>query len=167
MASRRLVKVKRSRPRMPDGYGMPKGTKGMLAWPDIEKKIARAHNYWVCTTRPDGRPHAVPVWAVWMHGAVYFGTDRSSRKARNILANPAMVIHLELKNEAVILEGSAEEVRDGALLTAINAAYKKKYKMRLTDAPGDLFLVRMRPRVVLAWTEKEFTTSPTRWEFPG
>ena len=71
----------------------------MLSWDAVEKKIANAHNYWVCTTRPDGRPHTVPVWGVWVDGAVYFGTDRDSRKARNILANPAMVIHLELLKE--------------------------------------------------------------------
>ena len=151
---------------MPKGYGMPKGTKGMLAWAEVEKKIANAHNYWVCTTRPDGRPHTVPVWAVWVDGAVYFGTDRSSRKARNILANPAMVIHLELQKEAVILEGMAEEVTDRAMMKPIDEAYARKYKMRLSDAPGEMFLVRLRPRVVLAWTEKEFASSPTRWEFP-
>jgi general stress protein 26 len=151
---------------MPKGYGMPKGTKGMLAWAEVEKKIANAHNYWVCTTRPDGRPHTAPVWAVWADGAVYFGTDRSSRKARNILANPAMVIHLELQEEAVILEGTAEEVTDRAMMKPIDEAYARKYKMRLSEAPGEMFLVRLRPRVVLAWTEKEFACSPTRWEFP-
>ena len=151
---------------MPQGYGMPKGTKGMLAWAEVEEKIANAHNYWVCTTRPDGRPHTVPVWAVWVDGAVYFGTDRRSRKARNILENPAMVIHLELQKEAVILEGMAEEVTDRAMMKPIDEAYARKYKMRLSEAPGETFLVKLRPRVVLAWTEKEFARSPTRWEFP-
>ena len=145
---------------------MPKGSKGMLAWAEVEKKIANAHNYWVCTTCPDGRPHTVPVWAVWVDGAVYFGTDRSSRKARNILANPAMVIHLELQKEAVILEGMAEEVTNRAMMKPIDEAYARKYKMRLSDAPGEMLLVRLRPRVVLAWTEKEFASSPTRWELP-
>ena len=148
---------------MPKGYRMPKGSKGMLSWDAVEKKIANAHNYWVCTTRPDGRPHTVPVWGVWLDGAVYFGTDRDSRKARNILANPAMVIHLELLKEAVILEGVAEQA--GALPKKIDDDYMKKYKMRPSEMPGEVFLVRLRPRVVLAWTEKEFSTSPTRWEF--
>jgi hypothetical protein len=150
---------------MPKGYGIPKGSKGMLAWDAVEKKIANAHNYWICTTRPDGLPHAMPVWAVWVDGAVYFGTDRGSRKARNIIANPAMLIHLELMKEAVILEGTAEEVTDRAIMKSLDAAYARKYKMRLSDAPGDTFLVRLRPRVVLAWTEKQFASSPTRWEF--
>lgn len=150
---------------MPKGYRMPKGNKGMLSWDEVDRKIAHAHNYWICTTRPDGRPHTVPVWAVWVDGAVYFGTDRGSRKARNILANPAMVIHLELRNEAVILEGMAEEV-SGEVPKPVDDAYQKKYKMRLSDAPGEMFLVSLRPQVVFAWTEKEFASSPTRFEFP-
>jgi general stress protein 26 len=155
---------KRSRPLMPQGYGMPKGSKGMLSWDAVEKKIANAHNYWVCTTYPDGRPHTVPVWAVWVEGAVYFGTDSTSRKARNILSNPAMAIHLELQKEAVILEGTAEH--SSAVPKPVDEAYKKKYRMLLSDAPGEMFLVRLEPRVVLAWTEKEFAASPTRWQFP-
>jgi hypothetical protein len=96
--------------------------------------------------------------------SLYFGTDRSSRKARNIMANPAMAIHLELLREAVILEGMAEEV-DGAMLSTIDSVYAKKYKERLSDLPAEIFLVRLRPRVVLAWTEKQFAANPTRWEF--
>ncbi len=154
---------KRSRPVMPAGYRMLKTSRGMLAWNQVEQKIAKAHNYWVCTTRPDGRPHSMPVWAVWVDGAVYFGTDRASRKARNIAANPATVIHLELRNEAVILEGSAEVAT--TVPAKVDQAYLRKYKMKLSGAPGESVFVSLRPRVVLGWTEKDFATSPTRWEF--
>jgi general stress protein 26 len=108
----------------------------------------------------------MPVWAVWWEGAVYFSTDRGSRKARNMLANPAMAIHLEIPKEVVILEGKAEEVSDRGMMKSLDDLYQKKYDMRLSDAPGELFLVRLRPDVVLAWTEKDFAGSPTRWEFP-
>ncbi|MBZ5569582.1 MAG: hypothetical protein LAN64_17280 [Acidobacteriia bacterium] len=76
-----------------------------------------------------------------------------------------MAIHLEIPREVVILEGMAEEVTDRAILGPLDDLYRKKYEMRLSEAPGELFLVRLRPHVVLAWTEKEFATSPTRWEF--
>lgn len=152
------------RPKMPVSYAIEKSGKGMMSWETIEKKIANAHNYWVCTTSPDKRPHAMPVWGVWHDHAVWFATDKSSRKARNILANPSTVIHLELDREAVILEGAAEESRDHAVLKQLDPLYARKYKMRLSSAPGQMFLVCMRPSVVLAWTEKQFATSPTRFK---
>jgi len=58
----------------------------------------------------DGLPHAVPVWGVWVDGALYFGTDRRSRKARNLATNQGAVVHLESGDDAVILEGFAEEI---------------------------------------------------------
>ncbi len=167
MAKRKVSQKqpKRSRPAMPADYGIAKGTKGMMSWPVVEKKIAAAHNYWICTSRSDGRPHAMPVWGVWHEGAVYFATDATSTKARNVLANPAMAIHLELDREAVILEGKAERVADRGVLQRLDAPYARKYKMKVSTAPGEMFLVRLRPRVVLAWTEKQFGTTPTRFTF--
>lgn len=58
----------------------------------------------------------MPVWGIWLGGAVYFGTDRRSRKAKNLAANPSLVIHLESGDDAVILEGAAEEVDDRGLI---------------------------------------------------
>ncbi|MGI9101961.1 MAG: pyridoxamine 5'-phosphate oxidase family protein [Terriglobales bacterium] len=162
---KRSTRPQRGRPAMPAGYQTPKGMKGMMSWPAVEKKIEAAHNYWICTTRPDGRPHSMPVWGVWHDGAVYFATDAGSRKARNLKANPAMLIHLELDREVVILEGVAEKITDRAVLKQLDAPYARKYKMKVSTAPGEMFLVCLRPQVVLAWTEKQFASSPTRFTF--
>lgn len=70
----------------------------------------RARNYWVVTTRSDGKPHSVPVWSIWLDETFYFGTDRRSRKGRNLATNPGLVVHLESGDDVVILEGVAEEV---------------------------------------------------------
>jgi general stress protein 26 len=147
------------------GYGIPAHTKGMLDWRDVRRRLLRARNYWIGTTRPDGRPHAAPVWAVWHEEALYFGTDRRSRKARNLAAMAGTAIHLESGDEAVILEGAAEEVVDRALIDRIDGAYLRKYKMRLTEAPGSLVVYAIRPRVALAWRERDFPRSATRWHF--
>src|SRR5712692_1387743 len=102
---------KASRPMMPGSYGMAEATggSGLLPWGPAEARLGAAHNYWLSTTRPDGRPHAMPVWGVWRDGVLYVGTDRGSRKARNLAANPACVVHLESGDDVVILEGVAEE----------------------------------------------------------
>ena len=43
--------------------------------------------------------------------------------------------------------------------------YLKKYKMKLTDAPGVPYIVAMKPRVAFAWQERDFPVSATRWKF--
>lgn len=115
--------------------------------------------------RASGCPHAAPVWDVWLDGAFYFGTDRNSRKARNAAANPAMTLHLESGEEAVIAEGTATEIDDAAQIALTNEVYKAKYAMRLTDAPDEMVIFALRPKAVLAWREKDFNQSATRWAF--
>lgn len=154
-----------SRPRMPKGYSIPAAQtdNDYLPWSWAEQRLERARNYWLATMRPDGRPHLMPVWGVWVSGALYFGTDRGSRKARNLLHNPALAAHVDIEDDAVILEGVAREVSDRTTLAAVDRAYLKKYKMKLTDAPGDSFFCELRPKVVFAWSEKEFGTKATRF----
>ena len=154
-----------TRPRMPKGYGIPpaRSSKDYFPWSWAERRLERARNYWIATTRPDGRPHLMPVWGVWVSGALYFGTDRGSRKARNVLHNPAMCVHVDIEDDAVILEGDACEVTDHPTLDAVDRAYLKKYRMKLTDAPGDAFFCELRPKTVFAWNEKDFGKRATRY----
>jgi hypothetical protein len=128
-------------------------------------RLEKSKNYWIGSTCPDGRPHIMPVWGVWLDGAVIFGTDRGSRKARNIRANPLATVHLESGDDAVILECSAREVTDAREIAEIDTAYLKKYKMKLTDAPGVPFILAMKPNVAFAWHERNFAVSATRWKF--
>jgi pyridoxine/pyridoxamine 5'-phosphate oxidase len=103
-------------------------------------------------------------WGVWIDGAFYFGTARSSRKARNLAQNPAVSVHLNSGDEVVILEGTVVEVshNERAALKKLDAASGAKYKMPLTAIPGETVLYRVQLRVVLAWTEKAFPKNATR-----
>jgi hypothetical protein len=158
---------KASRPQMPKDYGIadPKKGKGLLPWSHVGERMASARNYWISTTRPDGRPHVMPVWGVWVNDAFYFGTDRRSRKARNIASNAAMTVHLESGDEVVIVEGYAEEVTDRAVLSQVDKGYAAKYKMGLSGHPGDSVIYGLQPRVAFGWRENDFNLSATRWAF--
>jgi hypothetical protein len=155
----------RDRPTFAQGYGIKPDGKGLIAWNDVCAKLAKSHNYWVATSRPDGRPHSMPIWGIWLEGALIFGTDRNSRKARNLQRQPVAIVHLESGEDAVILECAAREVTDPAEIATIDALYVKKYKMKLTDAPGVPYIVAMKPRVAFAWQERDFPVSATRWKF--
>lgn len=137
----------------------------MLPWADAVERLTASRNYWVVTTRPDGRPHAAPVWGLWLEGAVYFSTDRRSRKGRNLAANRELVVHLESGDDPVIVEGRAEEATDDGLRRRLDDAYERKYGMRLLSHPGDVVIYGVRPRVAFAWRERDFPASATRWRF--
>ncbi len=158
---------KASRPNMPKGYGLldADGGSGLIPWAWVDEQAHKSRNYWIGTTLPDGRPHIMPVWGVWLNGMLYFGTDRLSRKARNIAANPEIVAHLESGDEAVVIEGVAEEVTNVSTLELYADAYDVKYKFRPdTSGAGSLTYV-LRPHVAFAWKETDFPGGATRWRF--
>ena len=107
--ARKHAAPKPSRPHMP-GYGMPKSKKGLLPWKWAEQRLRKSHNYWITTVKPDGSPHTMVVWGLWMDGAFLFSTGRQSRKARNLAKNPRCVVCTEQAEEAVVVEGVAEIV---------------------------------------------------------
>jgi nitroimidazol reductase NimA-like FMN-containing flavoprotein (pyridoxamine 5'-phosphate oxidase superfamily) len=154
---------------MPADYGIqpPDGGSGLLSWAETSSKIASARSYWVCTARPDGRPHAMPVWGVWLHESLLFSTGRASRKGRNLAQQPYLVVHLESGEDVVILEGLAQEARDPALLADFVEAYDAKYQVRPDINDPNSINYILRPQVALAWLESDFIGGATRWQFPS
>lgn len=152
---------------MPEGYQVPGAKSGsdFLSWRWAHERLVRTRNYWVATAGPGGRPHAMPVWGVWADSALFFGTDRGSRKGRNLAVNPVVVVHLESGDEVVILEGAVREVPGGPLMEKVDRAYFAKYKVRLTGHPGGVVVYQVRPRVAFGWRERDFVQKATRWRF--
>jgi hypothetical protein len=77
------------------------------------------------TVRPDGRPHAAGVGAIWADDTLWFVTGPRTRKARNLAANPACTISARLPGIDLVLEGSAERVTDAGTLERIAAVYRE------------------------------------------
>ena len=129
------------------GYGISESAEGMLPWSWDMERLQNSRNYWVASTRPDGRPHLMPVWAVWSGEALYFSTARTSTKARNLFGNPRCSVSTEHGIEAVILEGSAAHEASHAVLRPAWDAYKAKYDWSLE---GESMFV-LRPKVAFAF----------------
>jgi hypothetical protein len=149
-----------SRPHMP-GYGIAESESGLLPWSWAQARLTDAPRYWVVTVAGDGAPHAMPVWAVWHDGALWFSTGGRSRKARNLRANRHCAVHTE-GGEPVVLHGTADFMSDDA--EAALDAYAAKYGSRPPDLDENPF-IRVRPSWAFGLVESEFTTSPTRWDF--
>lgn len=151
------------RPHMPSSYGIkaPSADDPLLEWGTIDAQMESAHNYWIASASPDGRPHAAPVWGLWRRETFYFSTDPNSRKGKNMAANGWVVVHLESGDEAVIVEGHAEKVTGEALLDELDDLYYRKYGYHLErDAT-----YQVKPEKVLAWQEGDFSGTATRWRF--
>lgn len=54
----------------------------------------------------------MPIGGLWLDGRFYFSTGKQSRKGRNLAANAECVVCTERADEAVIVEGVAEDVTD-------------------------------------------------------
>ena len=168
--ARKHAAPKPSRPHMP-GYGMPKSKKGLLPWKWAEQRLRKSHNYWITTVKPDGSPHTMVVWGLWMDGAFLFSTGRQSRKARNLAKNPRCVVCTEHAEEAVIVEGAAAIVNVAARREFLKK-YQPKYHFDMAGMEKDILAMKepvfaVRPRVVFGLCEKNFMGSATRWKFKG
>jgi Pyridoxamine 5'-phosphate oxidase len=157
------------RPHMP-GYGLVAADEGsgLLSWSWAEERLIRSHDYWLATAWPDGRPHVMPVWAVWLDGSLWFSCSRASRKTRNLLVDGRCVMTTDEPRNPVVVEGVAELVSDPGLLQAVldaeNTKYGTDYGIALLD-PAVSACFRVRPVWAFGLSESDFTGSPTRWRF--
>lgn len=159
------------RPEFPEGYGLPESTEGLLTWAQVEPKLVAAKHYWLASVRPDGRPHSVPRWGVWVDGRFYYDGAPTTRHTRNAEANPAVTLTLESGTDVVIVEGSSRATRAdpedlGARLAEAFAKYHDDDYRPGADAwsgadGGGLRVIV--PERALAWTS--FPTDCTRFRF--
>ena len=146
------------------GYGVPESLEGALPRAWAQERIAESHNYWLTTVRPDGMPHTMVVWGIWLDGAYYFSTSATSRKARNMQQNPNCIVCNEKADEAVIMEGLVRRLNDSEIPPQAFTDYKAKYGWELDPKMGPVYEVR--PKTVFAMPEKLFPKGVTRWKFP-
>ena len=144
-------------------------THGFIPWIKIENWLKAFRSIWVSTTRPDGRPHAVPVWYIFEGHYLYFISGKSLQKSKNLALQPWTVVHAGDGDDVIILEGPAEIVTDREELDRIEVAYRTKYVDPGTGAQATIFepeadLYRVNVRRVMAW-EYGTVAWRTDWKF--
>ena len=151
---------------MPKGYGLNRSSNGMVSWSLVEERLAKAHNYWLATSGRGGRPHAAPVWGLWLDGFFWFSTDPASRKGLNIASNPRTIVHLESGDEVAVIEGVTEKIAPSdPTMSRFVESYEKKYRFRVDAGNPSHGIYRVKPSAAYAWFEKNFPESATRWLF--
>lgn len=156
-------------------------TNGVLTvtpWAEAREQLEGAGKYWLSTVGPNGQPHVMPVFGVWLEDALYFTSGAATRKARNLAQNSHCVITAAGKKLDLVVEGEAVKVHDEAKLQLVAGLYSSKYGWRLkvrdgayladygapSAGPPPYELYELRPVTVFALgTEEPF--GATRWRF--
>ncbi len=154
------------------GYGIvgPDEGGGLLRWSWAEQQLDRSRNFWLATHWPDGRPHVMPVWAIWQADGPWllFSSSIGSRKARNLRHDPRCAVTTEDPQNAVVIEGVVELITQyddlEAFLNAENAKYGTSYGFDMVE-PSANSCFRLRPTWAFGVQAENFTGSPTRWTF--
>ncbi|HMD80275.1 MAG TPA: pyridoxamine 5'-phosphate oxidase family protein [Anaerolineales bacterium] len=161
-----MTNPKITRPKFPKGYVDKPAS--FLTWDWVAAQLTESKHYWLCSVRPNGHPHVVPRWCVYVDGKIYYDGSPETRHARNIELNPNVSLHLESGSEAIIMEGIAEAAGKPSreLGKKISEAYKKYKEFGYAPKPnswdgGGLFV--FTPRQCIAWSN--FTENPTKFLF--
>jgi nitroimidazol reductase NimA-like FMN-containing flavoprotein (pyridoxamine 5'-phosphate oxidase superfamily) len=154
-----------TRPTFPQGY--VDNPTASVTWEYVEKRLSESKNYWMSSVRPNGRPHVIPRWAVFIDGKIYYDGSPETRHAQNIVQNPHVALHLESGDQALIAEGVAKPAGKPAakLAKRIAQAYSAKYKDFGYDPEPNQWddggLYEFTPHKILAWTK--FNEDPTKF----
>ncbi len=161
----------RDRPRLPEGY-ITMAPKGMLSWASVERILRGFPYLWIATTDPDGSPHLVQQWGVWVDGVLYFeGSDRT-RWARNLARDPRLAFGVQSADRAAYGEAIVDIVHgvEPRLAAKIAKRYAAKYGkvFKYRPEPGQYtkgHVFRARPTKLIAFDVKKFNTSAARFTF--
>jgi len=140
-----------------------------MTWAEVAARLSAARTYWLGTSAPSGAPHAAPVWGVVWDHTLYLYSERSTVKARNLAADPRVVIHLESGEDVLIVRGTVEDVGEPAAVPFVVAALAAKYTrpgdaQYLPSSDPDFDVVyAIRPRSALAWRLDDYAGSQRRW----
>lgn len=169
-----MTEPTRDRPRMPDGYGVPNANDGLLDWSAVEDRLVASLHYWMATTRPNGTPHVVPRWGVWLDGRFWYDGASDTVHVQNLAHDTSCVLHLEDGRQAVIVAGRSEKaeppgpVLGGRLSGAMSHKYGDHGYSPAPDSwegPESGGLRVLIPVKAMAWFD--FPTDVTRFSFPS
>jgi hypothetical protein len=161
------MKPKILRPKFPKGYA--DNPASFVDWEWVAAQLTDSKNYWLCSVRPDGRPHAVPRWGAFIDNKFYYDGSPETRHARNITENPHVSLHLESGSQVIIMEGTSQPAGKPSsefakrLAEAIGGKYGDQGYTPQPDQWDEGGLYMFTPRTCIAWTT--FYENPTKFVF--
>jgi hypothetical protein len=145
---------------------------------------------WLATTRPDGRPHLMPVNTFWIDGALHMVVGEGTRKAQDLDADGRCVVGFSstrLPSIDLVVEGGAAPLTDeGAVRRVAEVLIENGWPLEVkgdkvfgpnapTAGPPPYSIFRIVPERVFGFPgmfgmekfDQDELPKPTRWEFDG
>lgn len=99
---------------------------------ELDTYLAGQRTARVATVGRDGAPHVIPLWFVWVDGALFVNTTRGNRSVRNLQSNPRAAATIDDGEEyeelrGVSMTGVMREANDDPRLDRVVAAFSEKY----------------------------------------
>jgi nitroimidazol reductase NimA-like FMN-containing flavoprotein (pyridoxamine 5'-phosphate oxidase superfamily) len=149
----------------------PDHVRGHIPWSVAEARLVAGRSMILSSTRPDGRPHALPTWYWWDDGRLYFITARGTQKRRNLLGQPWVVVHFGDGDDVLFAEGRVAQVTDRAEQQRVDDGYRARYVDPVSGARASIFdnprddLYRVDVVRVVTWMYGT-VAGWTEWRFP-
>lgn len=123
-----------------------------LSKKEINDLLEREEIGYIATTKADGSPHLAPIWFIYHGGKIYFETDNTTIKFKNIQRRNKVVLCFGGK-ETYIVEGSVKWCREQELPFPIRKLYWKKYGKDMDDSyiNEKTLLFEVIPEKELSW----------------
>ena len=163
------------RPRTEQPYNAGETT--TTSWTEARGRLETAESFWLATVRLDGRPHVVPVLAVWVDDALHVAASATSRKAINLAHDPHCVVTTSKNGLDLVLEGEAARAKNEDRLRRIAGTYASKYGWQVdirdgafhaegapTAGPPPFDVYEITLSVAFGFPT-DGTLAPTRWKF--
>jgi PPOX class probable F420-dependent enzyme len=129
----------------------------------IDERLRSELMIWLATTRPDGRPHNIPIWFWWDGETILMFSQPNNQKIRNLRHSPHVVLALNTLDDGedvVIIEGTAEllaQPTSELMLPEFGEKYAHLWD-RINSSPAKMKAeynqpIRVTPTKFIAWHE--------------
>ena len=105
----------------------------------IEERLRTEPTVWLSSTRPDGRPHVVPVWFNWNGSVFDLFSKPNAQKVRNLRQHPDVMLAVGQPNEdfdVELVEGTATII-DSPTAEVVPPEMFEKYAVLMRRAALD------------------------------
>jgi hypothetical protein len=151
-----------------------------LDWDETVRSLSNGGWFWLATVRPDGSPHVMPLFGAWNGTGFFITSKETTRKSRNLDAEPRCVLSTDTGDLHMIIEGIARQVRDTETLQRASDTFRDAYGWP-TWVAGDQLdaddgaptsggppyaVFEITPTRAFALPTDGEKSTPTRWTFP-